>query len=112
MTRVRLAFVQAFQARGQVYFYFRRAGAPRVRLPGVPGSSEFMRAYEVALAASETSPPAIGAHRSVPGSIAAAVAAYATSARFKYELAPAPSSGNGKPCSASAMSTARNASPC
>ena len=49
MTRIRLRFVQAFIARGNVYYYFRKPGCGRIRLPGLPGSSEFMAAYQAAL---------------------------------------------------------------
>jgi hypothetical protein len=68
MTRLRLKYVQAFGG----YHYFRRAGSPRIRLPGLVGSSEFMAAYQAALA---TAPTEIGISRSKPGSVAAAVAA-------------------------------------
>src|SRR5260221_54465 len=43
---------------GRVYYYLRRRGYPRVRLPGLPWSPSFMAAYESALAAPRT---AIGA---------------------------------------------------
>ena len=47
MTRIRLKYVQEFADRktGSVFRYFRRPGFPRVRLPGLPGSAEFMEAY-------------------------------------------------------------------
>jgi hypothetical protein len=35
---------------GKAKFYFRRAGHPKVRLPGLPWSPEFMEAYEAAKA--------------------------------------------------------------
>ena len=52
MTRLnRFRYVQAFVDRktGAVFRYFRRPGYPRVRLPGLPGSVEFMAAYQAAL---------------------------------------------------------------
>jgi hypothetical protein len=49
VTRIRLAFVQEFFARGKVYYYFRKPGCARIRLPGLPGSTEFMTAYQAAL---------------------------------------------------------------
>jgi integrase len=56
------------------YHYFRRRGSPYVQLPGIPGSAEFMAAYQSALAAA---PVAIGANtRSKPGSVSAAIAEY------------------------------------
>jgi integrase len=58
---------------GRAYYYFRRRGYPRVRLPGLPWSPSFMAAYEAALAGPRT---AIGAGRIKPGSVAAVVAEY------------------------------------
>jgi hypothetical protein len=74
MTRIRLPFVQAFIARGNVYYYFRKPGCARIRLPGLPGSTEFMAAYQAAL---DTSPRIeVGAGRTIPGTISALVVAY------------------------------------
>jgi integrase len=82
---LRLRFVQAWVDQdGRAHHYFRKRGQPRVRLPGLPGSSEFMGAYATALNAA---PVAIGASRSRPGSVAAAVASYYASPSFKA-LAP------------------------
>jgi integrase len=82
LTSIRLKYVQAFVDRktGAVFRYFRRPGYPRVRLPGLPGSAEFNRAYEEALHG-----PAlvIGAKRTKPGSLHAAVAGYFTSLEFR-----------------------------
>jgi hypothetical protein len=61
MSRIRLKYVQAWVDReGRVHRYFRRRGYPRVPLPGLPGSFEFMAAYQAALAGPRT---AIGAER-------------------------------------------------
>jgi integrase len=81
MTHLRLPYVQAFVDRktGAVFQYFRRPGFPRVRLPGLPGSSEFMTAYQAALDGPRLE---IGTSRSKPGSIAAAVSAYLVSPEF------------------------------
>jgi integrase len=57
----------------RAYYYLRRRGFPRVRLPGLPWSPTFMAAYEAALAGPRT---AIGAGRIKPGSVAAVVAEY------------------------------------
>ena len=80
MTRLhRVRYVQAFVDRktGAVFRYFRRPGFPRVRLPGLPGSIEFMTAYQAAL---DIPHHEIGtASRSKPGSLSAAVAGYYTS---------------------------------
>jgi hypothetical protein len=82
MTAIKLPFIQAFTARGRRFYYFRKPGCARVRLIGTPGSAEFMRAYEAALAASAPRRD-IGAHRSTPGSVAGLVAAYVGSDEFK-----------------------------
>jgi integrase len=59
--------------------YFRASGK-QAALPGQPGSVEFMAAYQTALAALEAAAPAaptdIGASRTRPGSVNAAVALY------------------------------------
>jgi integrase len=86
MTKIRLRFVQAFVAHGKPYYYFRKPGCARIKLPGQPGSAEFMDAYQAALAASEP-PSDIGAKRSGPGTVAALVALYANSSQFKHEFA-------------------------
>lgn len=81
MTRIRLKFVQAWvDGEGRVHRYFRRPGYPRVRLTGLPGSAEFMAAYQAALDA-----PFIeigAAKRSKPGSVSTAIAAYYGSPDF------------------------------
>jgi integrase len=77
MTKLHLKYVQAFGG----YFYFRRKGTARVRLPGLPGSNEFMAAYQDALAAA---PLAIGTSlRSKPGSVSVAIAVYYGSQAFR-----------------------------
>jgi integrase len=81
MTRLPLRYVQAWVDReGRVHRYFRRPGYPRARLPGLPGSAEFNRAYEEAIAAV---PPPIGAARTRPGSLSAVLVAYYGSQRFR-----------------------------
>jgi integrase len=70
----------------RVHHYFRRAGYARVRLPGLPGSAEFMAAYQAALDAAMTD---IGASkRSKPGAVSAAIASYYASHAFTKHLAP------------------------
>jgi integrase len=77
MTKLHLKYVQSFGG----YHYFRRRGMPRIPLPGIVGSAEFMAAYQQALAAA---PLPIGASkRSKPGSISAAVAEYYQSQAFR-----------------------------
>ena len=88
MANLRLKFVHAFKDRhGKRRHYFRRPGFKRAPLPGLPGSAEFMAAYQAALAG-ETAPRIeIGAVRCKPGSTAAAVALYFGSLAFA-SLAP------------------------
>jgi integrase len=76
MTRIRLDYIHEYRDRhGKPRRYFRRPGFKRIPLPGIPGSSEFMEAYQAALS-SETPPRQIGAKRAVPGTVNALVVAY------------------------------------
>jgi integrase len=74
-------FVQGFIDRhGRPRFYFRRPGFKRLPLPGLPWSPEFMAAYEFA---SEGAPRLeVGARRTKPGTVAAAVTGYFGSLAF------------------------------
>ena len=77
MSKLHLRYVQSFGG----YHYFRRRGSPRIPLPGIVGSPEFMEAYQAALTAA---PVAIGASkRSKPGSVSAAIAEYYGSQAFR-----------------------------
>src|SRR5689334_19569056 len=50
MTKLRLQHVDRFVDRtGSIRYYFRRGHGPRITLPGLPGSAEFMSAYQAAL---------------------------------------------------------------
>ncbi len=50
MVKVRFRFVvEDVDRHGNVRLYFRRRGEPKVRLPGLPGSDEFMSAYQDSL---------------------------------------------------------------
>src|SRR5262249_2726202 len=82
MSRIKLPYVKAWvDGEGRVYHYLRRRGHALVRLPGMPGSSEFMAAYQLARAAV---PMPIGVTlRSKPGSTSLAVAAYYESHAFR-----------------------------
>jgi len=72
MTVVRLRYAHRFRDRyGAVRWYLRRPGFPLVRLPGAPGSPEFMAAYQAALAMA--SAPVAEARDGPPGSFAALV---------------------------------------
>jgi integrase len=79
-------FVHGFIDRhGKPRFYFRRAGFKRVALPGLPWSPEFMLAYQEAI--DGVPRVEIGATRTKPGTVAAAVAGYFVSAVFATGLA-------------------------
>jgi hypothetical protein len=76
--RIRLRYVNAFgnahRKDRRVRYYFRRRGAKAIPLPGLPGSEEFMAAYQVALAGIQT--PEIGSSGTLPGTVNALVVAY------------------------------------
>jgi integrase len=76
-----LPFIHSFRNRhGTLVHYFRKRGCKIVRLRGLPGSSEFMRAYETALGNVE--PIVIGADRAKAGTVAATVSMYLASVTF------------------------------
>jgi integrase len=76
--RIRLKYVNGFanahRKDARVRYYFRRRGAKAIPLPGLPGSEEFMAAYQAALAGIQ--PAEIGANRTLPGTINSLVVAY------------------------------------
>jgi integrase len=87
MTQLRLEFIHAYRDRhDRLRHYFRRKGAKQIPLPGLPGSEEFMTAYQAALAG-VTAPREIGASRTKPGTVNAAIVGYYQSLAFR-ELAP------------------------
>lgn len=58
MATIRLAYVDRFRQRGRWRYYFRRhRGAKRIPLPGQPGDADFMEAYALACAETETTEP-------------------------------------------------------
>lgn len=71
---------------GKARFYFRRVGFKRVPLPGLPWSPEFMAAYQAALNGDTAPAIEIGAKRTRPGTINAAIVGYYNSLAFR-ELA-------------------------
>ncbi len=80
VSKIELPYIQEYRdCRGKVRRYVRRPGKPRVPLPGIPGSAEFMAAYESALAANAPLP---GAGRHKEGTIGALVVAFYDSASF------------------------------
>jgi integrase len=75
MSRKLPRFINAYLDRhGKPRHYLRRRGRPQVAIPGVPWSKEFMDAYTAAL--TDASPPAIGASRIAPGTMAALIVDY------------------------------------
>jgi len=57
VTRLRLKYVNEYRDRhGKVRRYFRRKGSPRIPLPGLAASSEFLSAYQAALSGTPVAP--------------------------------------------------------
>ncbi len=87
MTKIRLQYINSYRDRhGKLRYYFRRSGFKKVALPGLPGSAEFMAAYQTALAAASTITE-IGANRHKPGTVAATVSGYLASREYRDGLA-------------------------
>ena len=81
MTRIRLKYVNEYRDRhGRVRRYFRRRRGRSIPLPGLPGSIEFMAAYQAALAL--VSPPPPSPKHVIAGSLASVTAGYFRSADF------------------------------
>ena len=81
MTRLKLRYVNEYRDRhGKVRRYFRRPGARAIPLPGLPGSIEFMAAYQAALAI--VAPPPPSPRHVIAGSLAAVAAGYFRSADY------------------------------
>jgi integrase len=79
MTRLRLPYIHEYRDKdGRLRRYVRRRGLPRVRLPGLPGSPEFMAAYQAAIAGAA---PEKRAHAGA-GTMKALVIDYYRSAAF------------------------------
>jgi site-specific recombinase XerD len=87
MTSIRLEYVHSYVDRhGKPRHYFRRAGLKKIPLPGLPGSSEFMEAYQAALAGDKALRVEIGAANTMPGTVDALVVAYYKSTEFTQDL--------------------------
>jgi integrase len=79
MTRIRLDYVhEYFDRHGKLRRYVRRPGALRVALPGLPGTPEFMQAYQDAMAGDVVPRDT----RNKPGTLGALAAAFQSSAKF------------------------------
>jgi integrase/recombinase XerD len=87
MTRFKLDYVHEYRDRhGKLRRYFRRPGFKQVALPGLPGSDEFMAAYQFALSGRPVRID-IGAERTKPGTIDALIVDYLKSDAFTKALA-------------------------
>jgi integrase len=81
MARIKLRYVNEYRDRhGKLRRYFRRPGSRGVQLRGLPGSIEFMHAYQAALAAMAPPPPS--SKHVIRGSLADVTAGYFRSAAF------------------------------
>jgi integrase len=81
MTRLKLRYVNEYRDRhGKVRRYFRRPRQRTIPLPGLPGSIEFMAAYQAALAI--VAPPPPSPKHVIAGSLAAVTAGYFRSADY------------------------------
>ena len=79
MTRIRLPYIHEYRDKsGKIWRYVRRRGLPNVQLPGLPGSPEFMAAYQAAIAGEA---PEKRAHASY-GTMKALIIDYYRSAAF------------------------------
>ena len=90
MARLRLRFVNSFRDRhGRTRDYFRRPGCKAIPLPGLPCPAEYIEAYQAALAGVPVLTREVGASRTQPGTINAAIVAYYRHPMFTEALAPA-----------------------
>jgi integrase len=81
MTRLKLRYVNEYRDRhGRIRRYFRRPGQRAIPLPGLPGSIEFMAAYQATLAVK--SPPPPSPKHVIAGSFGEVAAGYFRSADF------------------------------
>jgi enterobacteria phage integrase len=79
MTVIRIRYIKAYIDRhGHVRRYFRKPGCKSTLLPGVPGSAEFMDAYQIALGVPVSRPAA----RHGEGTVSALIYDYLKSASF------------------------------
>src|SRR5262249_56795335 len=82
MVKIRFRYIaEDMDRHGNVRLYFRRKGQPKIRLPGLPGSEEFMAAYKAALSA--TCGSQRQSRRMARGSFGHLCLAYYASATFK-----------------------------
>lgn len=79
MAEVKLNYVHAYMAKGRTYYYFRKKGFPRVRLPD-PSAPEFSAEYDRLLrqAVGDTGP-----RRAKPDSLGELISAYRASPEYR-----------------------------
>src|SRR5262245_9467328 len=83
MAQIRLKYVHQFRDRhGKLRRYVRLPGRPKVSLPGLPGSAEFIGVYAAAIEGEALPPRQIGSDRTKAGTINAAIVSYLGSAAF------------------------------
>jgi hypothetical protein len=82
MAKLRLRYVNVVHKGDRTYYYFRRAGSKRMSLPGLPGSTQFMEAYQTAFSNASETMIDIGASRTTPGTINAIIVAFYKHYRF------------------------------
>jgi integrase len=83
LTKIKLKHIHEFRDRhGKIRRYVRLPGRKRVPLKGAPGTEEFMAAYQAAFAG-EALPVEVGASRTRPGTVNAAVVGYFNSTAFR-----------------------------
>ena len=81
MTKLRIPYVHEWRDRhGKIRRTARFPGRKQVPLRGLPGSEQFMADYHAAEA--DAPRPQIGASRTKPGTVSAAIAAYCTSVQY------------------------------
>jgi len=75
-------FIDRRNGKERPRFYFRRRGFPGTPLPGLPYSPTFMATYEAAMS-NDPSLPELGASRTKPGTVNAAIISYYNSGAFQ-----------------------------
>src|SRR5262245_66592834 len=87
MANINLDLVKSYVTQhGRVVHYFRpHKGAKCIRLPGLPGSEEFMARYAELLGTAAAAPVKIepGSTRTKPGTVAALIARHIASGAFQ-----------------------------
>ncbi|ODT80655.1 MAG: hypothetical protein ABS76_15685 [Pelagibacterium sp. SCN 64-44] len=84
MSTIKLRYIKSYRDRLNVRrHYFNKRGCPRVALPGLPGSREFMAVYQVCLAAIPDEKPRPKVKKPTKGSMSDLIARYYASAAFK-----------------------------